>query len=117
MPDNLIAKPDESPFVLEGEQILREGETRTFAVVWDDFVTLTSSTAAGGSEAYINGSSDSANLFAGSTAFSGNVQTLPTLTVPAGSGGVAIVVEPHMVSGGLFYQIGIVCRILKPGDE
>ena len=107
----------ESPFVLEGDQILREGERRTFSVVWDDFVTISSSTAAGGTEAYINGSSDSGNLLSGSTTFSGNVQTLPLLTVPSGSGGTAIVLEPVMVSGSQFYKTAIVCRILKPGEE
>jgi hypothetical protein len=111
----------ESPFVLEGDQILREGETRKFSVVWDDFVSISSVGASThGTEAYINGSSDTGNLLstdAGSTVFAGNVQTLPLLTVPDGSGGTAIVLEPSMVSGGIIYKTAIVCRILKPGEE
>jgi hypothetical protein len=43
----------ESPFILEGEQIMREGESRRFSIVWDDFTEVTSA----GVEAYISGSS------------------------------------------------------------
>ena len=109
----------ESPFVLEGNQILREGETRVFSVVWDDFATISRA----GVEAFVNGSTQSTGTdgvlssAGGSSVFSGNVQTLPALTVPAGSGGVAIVLEPAMVSGSQTYKTGIVCIILKPGEE
>ena len=103
----------ESPFVLEGEQILRETETRIFSVVWDDFDTISSA----GVEAYINGSSESAVVLSGSSVFSGNVQTLPKLTVPTGSGGTAIVLEPAMKSGNQIFKTGIICIVLKPGDE
>jgi len=107
----------ESPYVLEGEVILREGESRVFSVVWEDFDSISSASTggAGGTEAYINGSTDSANLLAGSTVYTGNTMTLPTLTVPVGSGGVTIVLEPSMRANSQDYVTGIVCRILKPG--
>lgn len=109
----------ESPFVLEGDQIVREGESRIFSVIWDDFGAISSA----GVEAFINGSTQSTGAegllssASGSTVFAGNVQTLPTLTVPAGSGGVAIVIEPAMKSGDQVYKTGIVCIVLKPGEE
>ena len=107
----------ESPYVLEGEVIMREGESRVFSVVWDDFDSISSASTggAGGTEAYINGSTDSANILAGSTTFTGNVQTLPAFTVPAGTGGVTIVLEPSMRANSQDYATGIVVRILKPG--
>ena len=108
----------ESPYVIEGEETLREGERRQFAVIWDDFSAITTN----GCEAYINGSSDSGNLLSGSSAVAGNTLTLPTLTVPAGSGGVTIVLEPHVGVSGVStavasYKTGLICRILKPGAE
>ena len=108
----------ESPFVLEGDQILREGEVRIFSIVWDDFVSVSSASTAAGVEAYINGSTDTGNLLASTVhTYSGNVQTLAALTVPAGSGGTAIIIEPSMASGSQTYKTAIVCRILKPGEE
>jgi hypothetical protein len=103
----------EQPFVLEGEQVLREGETRSFAVVWDDFTTI--STA--GTAVYVGGSDQSA-LISGTTVVTDNVQTLPLLTVPSGSGGTVIVIEPSVKIGSTqVYKTGIVCHILKPGSE
>ena len=49
------------PFVIEGEQTLREGETRTPAVVFEDFATV----ATGGTEVYVNGSTQSATWLSG----------------------------------------------------
>ena len=70
-----------------------------------------------GTEAFVNGSSDSAAIISGSTAVSGNVQTLPTITVPTGYGGLAIVIEPTVSVSGSTYASGIVIRVLKPGQE
>ena len=101
------------PFVLEGEQILREGESRVFSVVWSQFSTM--STA--GVEAFTNGSSDSAAILSGTSAVAGNVEQLPTLTVPTGYGGLTIVIEATVSVAGSTYATGIVCRVLKPGQE
>ena len=111
----------ESPYVLEGEVIMRELEQRVFSVVWEDFDTISSATTGGlgGTEAYVNGSTQSATVLSGSTVFTGNTQTLPTVTIPAGTGGVTIVIEATMNSasgqGGQDYATGIVIRVLKPG--
>ena len=105
----------ESPFILEGAETMREGESRIFSVVWEDFSTI--STGGGGTEGYVNGSSDSANLFTGSTVVSGNTLTLPTFTVPVGSGGTDIVLEPTMSANSQVYKTGIIIRVLKPGSE
>ena len=102
-----------TPYVLEGEEIMREGETRVFSVVWEDYTTI--STGGGGAEGYVNGSSDSANLFAGSTTVTANTLTLPTFTVPAGLGGTNIIIEPVMSANGQVYKTGITIRVLKPG--
>lgn len=106
----------ESPYVLEGEIIMREGESRVFSVVWEDFDTISSASTggAGGTEAYVNGSTQS-GILTGSTTFTANVQTLPTFTVPAGTGGVTIVIEPSMRANSQDYVTGIVVRVLKPG--
>jgi len=104
-----------SPYILEGEEILREGESRVFSVIWEDFTTM--STGGGGAEGYVNGSSDSANLFSGSTTVTGNTLTLPTFTVPAGLGGTNIIIEPVMSANSQVYKTGIVVRVLKPGSE
>jgi len=101
----------ETPFILEGDQIIREGESRVFALTWNQFSTMTS----GGCEAYVNGSSDSAAILSGSTTITGNVQTVPLVTAPTGYGGLTIVVEPAMVSGGAKYKTGIVLHVLKTG--
>ena len=103
----------EGPFILEGEEILREGESRKFSVIWDDFTTI--STA--GCETYQNRSSQSASMLSGSSAVSGNVTILPLFTVPAGSGGTTIIVEAAMSANSQAYKTGIVCRIMKPGAE
>ena len=103
------------PFVIEGSTTMREGESRVFSVIFDDFTTI--STGGGGTEGYINGSSDSASLFTGSTSVTGNTLTLPTFTVPVGSGGTNIVLEPTMSADSQVYKTGIVIYILKPGTE
>ena len=106
----------ESPYVLEGEIIMREGESRVFSVVWEDFDTISSASTGGtgGTEAYVNGSTQS-GILTGSTTFTANVQTLPTITIPIGTGGVSIVIEPSMRSNSQDYVTGIVIRVLKPG--
>ena len=103
----------QDPYVLEGENIVREGESRTPAVVWEDFGAIST----GGTEAYINGSSDSANLLSGSTVATGNTLTLPKITFPAGSGGVTIVVEPGVNANSQLWKTGIVYRVIKPGTQ
>ena len=106
----------ESPDILEGEIIMREGESRVFSIVWEDFDTISSASTGGtgGTEAYVNGSTQS-GILTGSTTFTANVQTLPTFTVPAGTGGVTIVIEPSMRANSQDYVTGIVIRVLKPG--
>ena len=106
-----------APFVLEGEEIMREGESRTFSIVWEDFSTI--STGGGGVEGYVNGSSDSANLFqvGASTVVTGNTLTLPKFTVPTGLGGTNIAIEPAMAANTQVYRTGIIVRVLKPGSE
>ena len=102
---------NESPYVLEGEEIIREGERRIPSVVWEDFVTVTTA----GVELYVNGSSDTANWLSGTSAVVGNVQTCPTLTVPSGTGGVTAVLEPAVISNSQTWKTGIIYRVLKPG--
>ena len=102
----------ETPFILEGDQIMREGESRAFALIWSQFTTISTAKT----EAYVNGSSDSANILSGSTSVVGNVHTLPLVTIPTGFGGLTIVIEPAMASGGVIYKTGIVIHILKPGS-
>ena len=104
------------PFVLEGSTTMREGESRVFTIVWEDFTTISTVTG-GGAEAYVNGSSDSANVFTGTTSVTGNALTLPLFTVPAGLGGTNIVIEPEMSANSQTYKTGIVIRVLKPGTE
>ena len=101
----------ETPFILEGEQIMREGESRAFALTWSQFSTLSSA----GCEAYVNGSTDSASILSGSTSFVENVQTIPLITIPSGYGGLTIVIEPAMNSANVTYKTGIVIHVLKPG--
>ena len=101
----------ETPYILEGDQIMREGESRAFGLGWSQFTTI--STA--GTEAFVNGSTDSAAILSGSTSVVANVQTVPLITVPTGYGGLTIVVEPAMASGGVTYKTGIVIHVLKPG--
>ena len=108
-----MAKSGELPFVLEGEIIAREGESRIFSVVWPQFSTM--STA--GVEAFVNGSSDSAAILSGTSAVAGNVQQWPTITVPVGYGGLSIVVEGTVSVAGSTYATAAVIRVLKPGSE
>lgn len=103
--------PGETPFILEGEVVVREGDSRIPAVVWEDFATI--STA--GTEAFVNGSTDSATYLTGTTLVSANVQTLPTITFPAGSGGLTVVLEPRVTANSQNWKTGIVYRVLKPG--
>lgn len=109
------------PFVIDGSTTMREGESRIFSVIWEDFTSVNASTSSGAAqssisvEGYVNGSSDTANLFAGAPTAAGNTLTLPTLTIPAGLGGTQVVVEPHMESNSQIYKTGIVISILKPG--
>lgn len=101
----------ETPFILEGDQIMREGESRAFALTWSQFSTI--STA--GTAAYVNGSDDTTNVLSGSTSVVANVQTVPLITIPSGFGGLTVVIEPAMASGGVTYKTGIVIHVLKPG--
>lgn len=111
------------PFVIEGSTTMREGESRVFTIIWQDFSTVEASTssAAGRSslsvEGYVNGSSDTANMFTGAPSVSANALTLPTFTVPVGLGGTNIVIEPHMLNNSQLYKTGIVIRVIKPGTE
>ena len=103
--------PQENPFILEGDQIMREGERRAFALTWNQFSTI--STA--GTAVYLNGSVDTTNVLSGSTSVVSNVQTVPLITIPTGYGGLTIVIESAMISGGMTYKTGIVIHVLKPG--
>ena len=101
------------PFIIEGEATLREAETRTPAVVFEDFATIST----GGTEVYVNGSTQSATYLSGTTVATNNVLTLPLITIPAGVGGLTVVVEPRVSANGQFWKTGIVYRILKPGSQ
>lgn len=103
----------EAPWVLEGEEIMREGERRIPSVVWEDFATLTTA----GVEMYINGSSVSATWLSGSSAVVGNVQTCPTITVPTGAGGLTAVLEAAVIANSQTWKTGVIYRILKPGAQ
>ena len=69
-------------FVLEGEETVRELESRSPAVVWEDFSTVST----GGVEVFVNGSSQTAAYVTGSSVVTANEQTLPLITFPSGSG-------------------------------
>ena len=101
------------PFVIEGEQTIRESETRTPSVTFEDFATI--STA--GTEVYVNGSSQSATYLTGTTVVTVNVLTLPLITVPAGVGGLTFIVEPRVSANGQRWITSIVYRVLKPGSQ
>jgi len=111
------------PFVIEGSTIMREGESRDFTVIWQDFTAISASTSSAANlsslsvEGYVNGSSQTASLFSGSPAVSGNTLTLPTFTVPQGTGGTIIILEAHMKSSSQLYKTGIIIDVLKPGAE
>ena len=98
-------------FVLEGEGAVREGETRTPAVVWEDFASVTT----GGTQVFVNGSSVEGTYLTGSTVASGNTITLPLITFPAGSGGLTVAVESHVVANSQNWKTGIIYRVMKPG--
>ena len=102
----------ETPFILEGDQTIREGESRAYSLTWSQFTTLTTA----GAVAYVNGSDDTTNILSGSTSVVSNVLTVPLITIPAGFGGLTVVIEPAMASGGVIYKTGIVLHVLKPGS-
>lgn len=99
-------------FILESEQTVRESESRSPAVVWEDFSTVST----GGVEVYVNGSTQTAAYVSGSSVVTANVQTLPLLTFPTGSGGLTVVVEPSVNANGQRWKTGIIFRVLKPGS-
>ena len=101
------------PFIIEGENIIREGESRTPAVVFEDFATIST----GGIEVYVNGSTQTATYVSGSTVATANTLTLPLITIPTGVGGITVIVEPRITANGQFWKTGIVYRILKPGSQ
>ena len=101
------------PYVIEGEQTIREGETRTPAVVFEDFATIST----GGTEAFLNGSTQSATYLSGTTVATNNTLTLPLITIPAGVGGLTLVIEPRVSANGQFWKTAIIYRILKPGAQ
>ena len=100
-------------FILESEQIVREGESRSPAVVWEDFTTVST----GGVEVFVNGSSETASYVSGSSIVTANVQTLPLVSFPAGSGGLTVVVEPSVQANSQRWKTGIIYRVLKPGAQ
>ena len=102
-----------NPYVLEAEETVRELESRSPAVVWEDFSTVST----GGVEVYVNGSSQTASYVTGSSVVTANVQTLPLITFPAGSGGLTVIIEPSVNANGQRWKTGIVYRILKPGAQ
>ena len=99
-------------FILEGENVVREGESRTPSVVWEDFTTVST----GGVEVYVNGSSETASYVSGSSVVTANTQTLPLVSFPSGSGGLTVVVEPRVVANSQSWKTGIIYRVLKPGS-
>ena len=101
------------PFIIEGEQTIRESETRTPAITFEDFATI--STA--GTEVYVNGSSQTATYLSGTTVVTNNTLTLPLLTIPAGVGGLTVVVEPRVSANGQRWITSIIFRVLKPGSQ
>ena len=104
---------DAQRYVLEGEQLLREGEVAVYTIAWPEYDSISSAAVA----AFVGGSTVETVYFAGSDTVTGNVSTLPTLTVPAGQGGNTLVVEPTVVVGSETRKTGIIIRIVKPGDE
>jgi len=98
-------------WVLEGEQIVRELETKSPAVVWDDFTTVST----GGVQVFVNGSSVEGTYLTGSSVVTANVQTLPLITFPTGSGGLTVVIEPSVNANSQRWKTGIIYRVLKPG--
>jgi hypothetical protein len=110
---NLTASPNnESPYVLEGKLIVREGEVHAHTLSWPFW----SSVSTAGTEVYVNGSSQTTAWLGGSTSVSGNVTTLSSLTVPAGLGGSTAVVEVSGVNGGETRVMGVIHIVIKPGQ-
>ncbi len=104
---------DDERYVLEGEQLLREGEIAIYTIGWPEYDSVSSAAVT----AFVGGSTAETVYFAGSDTVSGNISTLPVLTVPAGQGGNTLIVEPTVIVGSETRKTGIVIRILKPGDE
>lgn len=98
-------------FVLEGEEEIREGESRPIVISFPQFSTM--STA--GTHVLINGSTADTDYLTGSTTITGNVLSAGTITIPAGQGGLAAVVEAGVSVDGHVYKAGSVFRILRPG--
>jgi len=101
------------PWVLEGEVTVREGDSRSPAVVFEDFATITT----GGTEVFVNGSTQTATYVTGSTVATNNVLSLPLITFPVGVGGLTIVVEPRVGANSQNWKTGLVYRVLKPGAQ
>ena len=95
----------------ENPVYVREGETRTFALVWRGAATVSSGT----DEVYANGSS--AGVLTGSVSITGNVMTTRQLTVPVGAGGLTYVWEFAAAVDGNQRKTAIQLEVLRPGQE
>ena len=102
-----------SAFVLEGDESIREGESRPVVVSFPQFSTMST----GGTEVFVNGSTVTADYMTGSTVITGNVLSAGTITVPSGQGGLAAVVEAGVNVDAHKYKAGIVFRVLRPGTQ
>jgi hypothetical protein len=110
---SLTASPNnESPYVLEGSLVVREGEVHAHTLEWPFW----SSVSTAGTEVYVNGSTQTATWLGGSTSAAGNVTTLSSLTVPAGLGGSTAVVEVSGTNSGETRVMGIIHIVIKPGQ-
>ena len=98
-------------FVLEGEVSVHEGESRTPAVVWEDFASVSTR----GTEVYVNGSTAAGTYLTGSSVASGNTVTLPLITFPAGSGGLTVVVQSRVTANSQAWATNLVYRVYKTG--
>ena len=101
------------PFILEGEQTVREGESRSPAFVFEDFSTVST----GGTELFVNGSTQSAVYLSGTTVVTANVVTAPLISFPVGSGGLTAVLEIRVGANGQNWKTAAIFRILKPGSQ
>ena len=101
----------DTAWIREGPQVLREGQEKRFAVVWEGAQTVSSGT----DELFANGSTQT--VLTGSISIVGNVESTRLLTVPAGSGGLTYVWEVSAIVDGNLTKVGIQCEILKPGQE
>jgi len=103
---------DNTLWVLEGPQTMREGETVTYSLTWLGGTNLSTPSAI----VYKNGTVvTTAVMPSGSHSVSGNVQTLKPVTIPAGYGGSTIVVEASCIVDGNTEKRGIQIKCLKPG--